>query len=85
VLNGEQQLTDGIESFVDDGRSVGSVHLNEHLEHAVGGFARLVRGEPFVEHAQTRVRLCRPVTNVVVAVAKPTGQQSPIALRVHVE
>jgi len=78
-------LTDVVESFVDYGRSVSSVHLDEYLEHAVGGLTRLVCGEPLIEHTKTRVRLCRPVAYVVVAVAESTGQQTPIMFRLHVQ
>ena len=82
--NNEQRLTDGVEGLVDDGRGVGAVHLDEQFEQAVGGLARPVRGEPFVEQAEARVGLRGPVAHVVGAVAQPAGQQAPVALRLHV-
>ena len=80
-----QKLTDIVESFVDDDRSVSSVHLDEYLEHAVSGLACLVSGKPLVEHAETRVRLGRPATYVIIAVTETTGQQTPVMIRLHVQ
>ena len=72
--------TDVVESFLDDDRSVSSVHLDEYFEHAVGGLACVVCGEPLVQHAEARVRLCRQVAYVVVSEAQSTGQQTPVCL-----